>query len=263
MVLTGQLPPGGLSTELLRDTMGREVLPFNPHLTYPEDFPAVEYPANIGLALADRFRTIAHGNLPTHRGISVNLLPERHLPRRLPLRPAGIFLILLLFGLAGFGLVAPQVDAMESQASQLSQRFTTIERAERLQFLTQAKINKTEAQLENIQQQARDLDSHREARRIEVQALLAGLRTISQDALPRGAQISDLARLKDGYSFTGTASEYEDVIQYKANLLESGLFSDVWVLLIQAQGMARVSFQMNVSVPSMDTGGEAPAKAQE
>ena len=102
-------------------------------------------------------------------------------------------------------------------------------------------------------------------RRAEVRDLLAGMRTISQDALPRGAQISDLARQKDGFSFTGTAFEYEDVIQYKANLLDSGRFSEVQIVLIQSQVIqsqvaSRVNFQINAAAPS--TGGDAPTEAQ-
>ncbi len=74
VMLTGELAGGGLIRGLLEERIEREKLPFNPPLIYPEDFPAAEYPANIGLALADRFRGMAHGSLPSQRGISVNLL---------------------------------------------------------------------------------------------------------------------------------------------------------------------------------------------
>ena len=98
VVLTGQLSSKSSLVEALQQALQRDVLPFEPPMEYPDHFHPSEYAANLGLALADQSRTKPRSSTSSHGVPSVNLLPERHLPRSLPVRPTAIFVALLLFG---------------------------------------------------------------------------------------------------------------------------------------------------------------------
>ncbi|MFQ6026119.1 MAG: PilN domain-containing protein [Dehalococcoidia bacterium] len=255
LVINGDLPHSSPILGIVRELLVRERITFAPEVSYPEDFPVDEYPANLGLAVADRYRSVDQGNLPAYRGISLNLVPQRYSPRTLRWKPVATSLVLLVLGLLAFGVLSPQVGAAEAEAEQLARRLTNTERTERLQRLAAGRMDKVEEELAQLQQQALGLDAYQIAAKEDVQALISRMNTISGDALPRGVRVSDLGRHPRGFAVSGTAFAYEDVIQYKENLLDSGRFSDVQIQQVQSQSDSEITFNLSAVVPS------APAEA--
>jgi Tfp pilus assembly protein PilN len=261
VVLSGNLSPASPVADLLRERLNREIQPLLPGLAYPADFPVAEYAANLGLAVAHRFRELSQGNLPAQRGMAVNLLPQRYSPKSLPLKPLALGMALVLLGLLAFGVLTPQVAAAQAESDQLASRLTNLERAERLQVLAQNRVSRFEEELALLRSQANNLDDHQLALRTEIQTLIDRLVTLSDTALPRGVEVSDLTRNAQGFAVSGTAFDYEDVIQYKTNLQNSGHFRRANILAVQARGSG-VAFQLNALVATAPAaaGTEPPAK---
>ena len=119
VVLTGHYPGGEQVLATLPQVLGRPVLPFAPTLDYPDDFPQDIYAANLGLFLADQARTKRWGESDGAIGPALDVLPQRHRPRPLPVVPIGVFVALFLLVGAAVVIAGPVNDKV-SDADQLS-----------------------------------------------------------------------------------------------------------------------------------------------
>lgn len=248
VVLTGQLSGEGPLAQALEQALHREVLPFAPPMVYPEHFPPREYAINLGLALADQARTKARGKVSVHGVPSVNLLPERYLPRSLPIKPIAVFVALFLLGTVAFN-VAPQVDSVSNEVAALSASLTEVQLQQRQQRLVLGSTRVIEVDTQAAQHLSQGLESNLAGLEGDLEVLLEQLETLTSTALPPNVVLSSLKQLGDGFALTGTASTYEDVLQYTANLRTSDPFGVVWIK--QASGKAdggTVSFQVSASV---------------
>ncbi|MEE9249012.1 MAG: pilus assembly protein PilM, partial [Dehalococcoidia bacterium] len=248
VVLTGQLSSEGPLAQALQQALQREVQPFTPPLVCPENFPPGEYAVNLGLALADQARTKARGKVSVHGMPSVNLLPERYLPRPLPIMAVAVFVALLLLGTVAFN-ITPQVDSVSNEAVVLSASLTEVQRQQRQQRLLLASTRAIEEDTQAAQQLSQGLVSNLAGLDGDLEVLLEQLETLTSTALPPNVRLSTLKQIGEGYALTGTASTYEDTLQYTANLRTSDPFGAVWIK--QAAGNAdggTISFQVTAGV---------------
>ena len=98
-------------------------------MVYPEEFPPAQYIVNLGLAQAAQ--AAATGPIYIRTDSSVNLLPERYLPRRLPVVPTAVFGVLLLLGALAVS-IAPTVGDVESEEEVLLEQITRFERINKI-----------------------------------------------------------------------------------------------------------------------------------
>lgn len=260
VVLTGQLAAEAPLAEALGQILHREVLPFAPPLTHPEQFSPAEYAINLGLALSHRMGTRARRRAPATEVPPVNLLSERHLPRPVPTRLLAT-LIILLFLSVGAGLATDRLDATTSRAAQLSARLETVSAQERQHRLTLNQVKGLQEKTRAVEQLVQGLEANLTGLKGDMEALLERLGMITSQALPPGARLSNVSLRGDGFALSGTASSYEEVLQFTANLRASKLFYQVKIA--QAGGtmalspgseggegeVGRIVFQVKASLP--------------
>lgn len=109
VVLTGLLATESRLAEVLPQVLLGPVLPFEPSLDCPADFPSREYAANLGLFLGDKSRRKAWRD----SGPVLNLLPERYRPRPFPVLAVAVFIGLFLLLALGFKIWGPIAGAVE------------------------------------------------------------------------------------------------------------------------------------------------------
>jgi Tfp pilus assembly protein PilN len=252
VVLTGQLAADAPVAAELRKVVQRQIWPFQPPLVYPGHFPPAEFAANIGLMLADRARSKLGGNLADHKGLSVNLLSQRHLPRPLPIRQTAVFVGLLLFGVAASS-VKPQVDAAMLEAATLSSRVQSLEQQARQHRMTTARVNSLEEQTEATKQMVAALETRLTGLDTHIEDFLARMQAIVQDAPPEGVNVVSVTLQGNEFALAGTASSYEDVIKYTSNLRALGprFFTHVRILRAEVGG----SVEALAGAPQADGGG--------
>ena len=249
LVLTGEVPGDSELGEELQSILGRDVLPLSPNISYPDDFPIAEYAANVGLALLDRGNPRWWRALARNGQTSLNLLSERHIPRRVPVTAIGVFVALAFFALSAFNFT-PRVGALTAEAAEAGSEVERKERLQRLHSLGKASAAKVEAESLEILQATLALEAHR-GRLIEEMATLGAfferIRTITVTSLPEDVKVSNLSPKGDEFTLTGSAPTFEGAIQYAENIRLSGLFVGVSV--------RKVSSDVGVTV-HIDTGDE-------
>ena len=264
VVLTGEVPSDGPLAQEIYQVLRREVLPLTPPLVYPEHFPPGEYAANVGLALAEESRSRARSKIPAKGIPTINVLPARHLPRRLPVRHAAVFLGLMLLVAVAVN-VGERVDGVSAEVAVVSDRLTRLQAQERQQRLLSGRAQSIEAQIRVIGGLAQNLEADLTRFDSELKVTLERLETLTGSALPPNVTLSSFVQQAGGYGIGGTAPSYEDALQYMKNLRASGLFRDAKILqasqadldLEQAapeQLLSAVSFQGKVELQSGESG---------
>ena len=260
VILAGEvLKEDPLADGIRKALKQREVLHCAPPIEYPEHFPASEYAVNLGLALASQ--ATAKREIFGVKAVHTNLLPERYLPRPLPVIPVVIFTVLLVLGAVAF-TVAGRVEAKESEAERLT---TGVERVERLYRLSRARAVKSYQDAEGLRNLVETVDSRLVGIQLQLQSLVTLAETVIDTALPPSVSIPGLAPLGDEISISGSAATYGDVLLYVENLRASGLFSSVLVQEVRGPGITgqqdgeeSISFQLKLVVASTsDSEGEA------
>ncbi|MFQ5874792.1 MAG: PilN domain-containing protein, partial [Dehalococcoidia bacterium] len=229
VVLTGQVTEDNLLVQLLRQAIKREVLPLATPLVYPEHFSPNEYAVNLGLALADQAKSKTRLRDAKAGLATLNLLPARHLPRPLPIRPIAAFVGLALLGIVAFNL-GDQVDATSAEADTLSRRMSGMQRQERQLRITLATRMSVEEDIQSLVQLGEALESSLANIQSDLQGQLVQMEMITRDGLPPTTSLSSLLHQGGQFTLSGTASSYEEVLQYIDNLRTSGLFAEVRLL---------------------------------
>lgn len=262
VILTGQSSDTALLVNTLQDILRRQVLPPQPPLDYPQDFPLEEYAANMGLFLADRFSRKGQKQDSGQTAHSLNLLPERHRPRQLPVLQAAVFITLLLLAVHPFN-VSNLVDAKVMEKQAISRDLQELKAQERNHDLRLASRQESKKVLENTTGQIQKIESRLETLQEDMDTHLARLVTMTSLALPPNVELAGVAPLGDGYSLSGSASSYTEALQYVNNLKTYPVFEDARALRVEGSGgtnpeggVGRISFQIRVSLPEEPTSEE-------
>ena len=251
VVLAGEISEEGPLVEGIRQALQREVHHCAPPIQLPEHFPTSEYAVNLGLALASRVSS--KRRISGDKAASTNLLPERYLPRPLPVVPVAIFAVLLVVGATAFS-ATDRVTDKESEADRLS---TRVERMERLYRASRARAVASYKEAEGFRDLVARVDSRLGDFQHQLQSLVSLTETIVDTALPPNVNIPGLTPLGDDITVSGSALTYDDVLLYVENLRASGLFSRVLVQGVRGTGISgqesgeeSVSFQLKLSAVS-------------
>ena len=220
VVLTGQLATDSRLADVLPQVLPDRVVPFEPSLDCPEEFPSSEYAANLGLFLGDR----AKGKAWRDSGPVLNLLPERYRPRPFPVLAVGVFIgLFLLAGLAVqlWSPVAGAVDDADLRSSEIEskeegERELRLD-SNRLRF-TARDVTEAQAQIQALETQLLDMSG-------SMVDLLIRLETVTSRALPEGVELVSLVPQDGNFLLTGTAADSRDVLEYAAGLRQYRLFT--------------------------------------
>ncbi len=245
VVLVGQLPADGQLTEELRRTLRRPLSEFSPPISYPEHFSPAEYATNVGLAMADRVAGKPREKIAADATPAVNLLPARHLPKPLPVKPAAVLGGLLLLAGLAFA-VDGRVAGLTSESAVLSADLAIIERQERQQKLGLARAEKIEGETAATREKAVAVSGHIASLGNKTRFLLTGLEAITHDALHPDVSLSSLKTTAGGFQIVGTGLGYDEVIQYAQTLRELDLFSSVR-LHSTSDAQNGISFQLDIT----------------
>jgi hypothetical protein len=250
VVLVGDVESNAHVIELLTKSIGKGLAPFRPAFTYPEHFPAEEYAANLGLALADRTAALAPKRLPMSVLPSLDLMPERHLPRPLPLLQVAIFVPMLLFAYVTLN-ISNRIEEIQAEGTALSSEVRTLELEARKQRLALAAVT-TERQRSAAEvAMAADLEAFVAKRDAAFQTYAGQISTMIDKAAEAGLIVSNFAPLEGGYVIVGTASRFEDVSAYVALLKQTNTFQHVRVARMERtdpDGGGAVTFQVRALV---------------
>ncbi|GBD11333.1 hypothetical protein HRbin23_00991 [bacterium HR23] len=237
IVLAGNPERGARLAPLLERHLGRPLERLAVSLPRPPNFPIEAYAVNLGLALADR---------PERGGlVAPNLLPSRHRPRpvSLPLL-VGLCAVVVLAPLAVWG--TSRAEERVGEASRLSARLEEVRNQERLRRLALAQSTALERQAQGLESVITAVQGHLGRLRQEREDLGKRLGVLLTTAREGGVQVSAISVQADGFSLTGTADSFGDVLSYATRLRLSGLFGSVRLLRMGAMGGegGRVAFQM-------------------
>ena len=241
LVLTGLGAQHEQLARELQQLLGREVRFMSAPVVYPDGFPIAEYAANVGLALLHHAGVRSWLKRPAHSGAALNLLSERHMPRRVPIQAVGVFLVLALFAVTALNL-APRVEAATSDEAEATSTLEDKERQERLYNLRKIRVTKLENDVLSLHRHTLALSSNLANMRHGIDTLggwFERIESITIASRPPNVVVSELTPEGDSFKLLGKAVAVEDAIQYAANIRDSGLFVDVSVRELYKGGSAR------------------------
>ena len=250
VVVTGEVDRVRELVGILATTLARPVHPFEPELEYPEGFVPAEFASNIGLHLVSRSKKSA-------KLFSIqNVLPERHRPRPLPVVPTAVFAGLLVLGFLAFSL-AGWVSDVSGESRPLSAKLDIREGQARDFRLAMARQNVVDQRIAEADIGALGLINGLEPFGQEMETLLSRISSITGVAASSGVTLSRLIPTLEGFSVSGSANSYSDVLRYAATLRNSPDFEDATVLQVADTDTEQLGFTVIVNIPMPeDEGGE-------
>ena len=247
IVLTGSVPSGGPLDKALQAALGGRLRLPSPQVWYPDAFPAAEYAANLGLAVADWSARQGRWHRDSNElAASIDLLPERHRFRAIPkaaLRMAAVSAgAALLVSAAIFGAG----DARANTAG-LHAEIVTLERQARLDAVQASRFNSEQITVTSINQQLGGLASVEMSRRAEVADVIARLGALTIDSPVRRVNAANLSQVRGVMRVTATATSIKQAIAFAEAMRASGLYEQVDL--------------KDVTVGGIATGGQAGASS--
>ena len=226
IVLTGDVPTDAARAEALSEALGERLRALELPVEYPAGFPAVEYATNVGLALADWGRRQAPWRRTRARQAVVDLLPERHRRRRVPVR---VLAVAALFVALTAGAVATTAVANDvvAWAHTLETRVATLQRLVRVDTIAAARENGLRMQLAIVEEQTEALELQERTSRESVALLLERFRLLTDESPGPAVSVSGVSLAGGKVRLAGHAPTYQDVIRFADSVRAAGLFTDI------------------------------------
>ena len=229
VVVTGQL-----DADRLAAVLGREVRPFAPPVHCPDDFPACEYAANIGLALAEGSQAQTGSRAAGSDWPPVDLLPKRHHRHAGRLRPLAVIGVLAALVLAAY-VATPQVATIETQATELRAEVAQLRLEARLQRLARGRLNVLDSRVQAANIMSGALEALPAKLALQLDTLLERMDTVAREADLADVRLSTLTMDKQYLTLSGSAPSYGGVSSFASRLQATELFADVRILLAEGQ----------------------------
>lgn len=240
------IPIGPLASETLVARLAEacpwEVKPFQPQMECPSNFPAREYAANLGLAMAVQRRSGAGPALT-----SINVLPARYRPTPFPWKAAITFVLLLAIAAAAPYLIQ-RVETKTALVSSLSQRAASLQEQMSQERLRLQEVGKIQADIQAAQALTQKLESQLGGLAASRDALIQRLQAATGGAIPEGVALLSAAHATGNMSLHLQGRSYEEALQYTSLLRGSGLFQEVSLTEIQV-GTEGVTFRVMATYP--------------
>ena len=129
---------------------------------------------------------------------------------------------------------------------------TNLEQQERRTRLVQGQAKAVEQQIASADLFQGDLETQLAVLSLDKDILLLRAKAMTREALPPTVYPNTVSNQAQGFVISGTADSYENVLQYTANLRDTGLFSTVTVTRVSGTGsedaVRTVSFSVNVVI---------------
>ncbi|MCH7738412.1 MAG: hypothetical protein IH872_13555 [Chloroflexi bacterium] len=245
IVVTGELDQVEELVGLLGTALDRPVLPFEPDLDCPQGFDSAEFASNIGLHL------VSHSKKATKVISAQNVLPERHRPRPLPVVPTAVFAGLLLLAFLAFN-VGGWVSDIAGESGPLNARLDIREEQARDYRLAIARQNVITQRIADADVEALGLVNNLESFEKEMGTLLSRLSDITTNAGLSNVDLTRLVPLPEGFSVSGSADRYSDVLEYAALMRDSPNFQDATVLQVAEATGSRLGFTVVITIAAFD-----------
>ena len=229
VLFIGPLAKNRPLVEALTSVVGRPVQTFVSPLAFPDHFPAHEYAASLGLALADRARLKPGKVMNGQRRPSVNLLPERHVPRPIPVQATATFGLLFAMSYLAFSM-SRVVDMEKSRAGEILSQATTVEQEVRSRQVTKGIVDAVAKKKEAAEQVRTVLRSHLARWDEELSTQQRRLELVTRELLPRRVSLATVAQQGDTFTLSGVADSPELVLQYAASIRSADVFTSVRVV---------------------------------
>lgn len=242
IVVTGEIDKVRDLVGILSTVLGRPLHPFEPALECPEGFAYTEFASNIGLYL------VSKSNRSTKLISAQNVLPERHRPRPLPVAPTAVFTGLLVLGFLAFNL-AGWVSSVADESGPLSAKLDIREGQARDFRLAMARQNVVNQRITEADVKALGLIDNLESFGQEMDTLLSRISGITGSAVLSGVTLTRLVPIPEGFSVSGSANSYSDVLGYAAMMRDSPVFEDATVLQVADASGPMLGFTVVVTVP--------------
>ena len=255
VVVTGEIDRVKDLVGMLANTLDRPVLSFKPDLEYPEDFNPAEYASNIGLYLASRSKESA-------KVIAAqDVLPERHMPWRFPVAATAVFAGLIVLSYLSFS-VTGLVSDVAADLDPLSAKVELMEIQARDYRMTAARKRIFDQRIAEADLEVGELEANLQSLEQEMAILLSRISDITGNAGLSDVKLSQFVAVPDGYSVTGRAESYSDVLGYAASMRSSPSFEDAVVAQVSDSTETKVLFTVVVIVPTPGPEGEEGQDAQ-
>lgn len=240
VVVTGEVDHVEELVGLLATTLNRPVYPFEPELECPQGFDPTEYASNIGLYL------VAHSKKSAKMISAQNVLPERHRPRPLPVVPTAVFTGLLLLGFLAFNL-AGWVSGVSDESGPLSAKLDIRESQAREVRLATVRQTLISQKIADANQETVDLVASILSFEQNMDVLLSRISLILKTAESANVELARFVPTKDGFSISGSAASYDDVLIYAASMRSSLDFADATVLQVAGTNTGQLGFTVVVT----------------
>lgn len=246
VVPTGKLADHELIAHL-RKAFSREIRPFKPLFDVPGDFPASEYAANLGLALAASPRSRA--GFP-----SINVLPARHRPAPFPWWPAAVFSLLLAM-MAAAPVLTQRVAERGASVATISRRLSSLQSQARQERLRLGEASALQQNTERTRLLTQQLEAQFQGLASSRSSLIRHIETVATDAVPDGVKLTSMSYGNGKLGLQAQALSYYHALQYVAQLRASDAFQKVTLDKAQASTQG-IAFQITVTY--QDKGARAP-----
>lgn len=242
VVATGELDGAKELLALLATTLDRPIHPFEPEIESPQGFDSADFASNIGLYLAAKSSRSA-------KIISAqDVLPERHRPAPLPIAPVAVFAGLLMLGFIAFSL-AGWVSGVSDDSGPLNATLDIREGQARDVRLATVRQTLISQKIVDANQEALDLVASITSFEQDIDVLLSRINSILQNAESADVELARFVPTIDGFSVSGSAVTYDDVLIYAASMRSSSVFEDATVLQVADSNTGRLGFTIEVTTP--------------
>jgi hypothetical protein len=227
IVLTGAVPGTGRLDRALHAALGGRLRTPSPQVWYPDDFPAAEYAANLGLAVAD---WSAHRSRWSRADLalapSMDLLPERHRYQLIPrtaLRMAAVSAgAALLVTTAIFG-----AGEARATTADLETEIVSLESRARIDAIQASRFNQQQLAAKSVIRQLDGLAALEASQQTETDDVITRLGSLTINSPVRRVNVVSLDQVRGVMRITANATSINQALAFTEAMRESGLYQQV------------------------------------
>ena len=201
----------------------------------------------MGLFLADRVEARGSQEESARAVPALDLLPQRHRPKPLPVLQTAIFMTLALLAVHPFDFTQ-LVNGKQLEAQTVTRNLRDLRSQEQKHNLILARHQEDQTGFDDAQTQGLALSSLQEDLKQDMDTLLTMLDVITDDAKPDNISLTTIAPLGVNWSVRGSAPIYEEALKYAAKLKGYPVFEDARA--IQVQGSEAIGVESSEGLVS-------------
>lgn len=262
IVLTGAVPGAGPLDKALQAALGGRLRKPSPRVWYPDSFPAAEYAANLGLAVADWGAHPRRWHREDEALVAgIDLLPERH---RYRLIPKAVLRTAIVSASAALLVSTAFLGAGYAQATtvNLQTQIAELEREARLNAVQASRFNSEQTAVIGVTQQLDALESLEASGREAVVGDIARLAVLTTESPVRRVSVVSIDQVKGILRVTASATSVDQALAFAEAMRSSGLFEQVEVKDVLAGAASSSGATLTVNIHATYRFGVPPEPAK-